>query len=76
LITLAFYEQERVSNFEFYSKLQKFEVDKLINQLDFNLPSRADICKELISHVNKVCITRNYYFFSYHSYSCFCLALS
>jgi len=57
LINLAFYEQERVSNFEFYSKLRKFEVDKLINQLDFNLPSKADICKELISHVNKVCIT-------------------
>jgi E3 ubiquitin-protein ligase UBR2 len=53
-MTLAFYEQERVSNFEFYSKLQKFEIDKLIDQLDSNLPSKADICKELISHVNKV----------------------
>ncbi len=63
MITLAFYEQERVSNFEFYSKLQKFEIDKLINQLDFNLPSKADICKDLISHVNKVCINLKKIFF-------------
>jgi Tfp pilus assembly protein PilO len=75
-MTLAFYEQERVSNFEFYSKLQKFEIDKLIDQLDSNLPSKADICKELISHVNKVSITRNYFYHSYSPLFFSCLALS
>lgn len=52
---LAFYEQERVTNFEFYTKLQKFDIDKLLNQLNMSLSSKVDICKELISHVNKVC---------------------
>ncbi|CAF1488990.1 unnamed protein product, partial [Adineta steineri] len=54
LITLAFYEQERTSNFEFYSKSQKFEIDQLFNQLYMNTPSKADSCKELLNHVYKL----------------------
>jgi Tfp pilus assembly protein PilO len=51
------HEQERTSNFEFYSKCQKSELDKLLNQLNMNIPSKAEICKDLLNHVNKVCIS-------------------
>ena len=51
---MAFYEQERVENFQFYSKLEKFELDKLIHQLNLQTPARAEVCKELLSHVNKI----------------------
>ncbi|CAF1204742.1 unnamed protein product [Rotaria sordida] len=54
LITLACYEQERESNFEFYSKCQKSELDKLINQLHLNTPSKAETCKELLAYVIKL----------------------
>ncbi|CAF1443811.1 unnamed protein product [Rotaria sordida] len=54
LITLACYEQERESNFEFYSKCQKFELEKLINQLHLNTPSKAETCKELLAYVIKL----------------------
>lgn len=51
---MAFYEQERIENFEFYSKFEKLGLDKLIHQLNVQVSSRADVCKELISHVNKI----------------------
>ncbi|CAF3756931.1 unnamed protein product [Rotaria socialis] len=54
LMTLACYEQERTPNFEFYSKCQKFELDKLINQLHLNTPSKAETCKELLAYVIKL----------------------
>ncbi|CAF4308834.1 unnamed protein product, partial [Rotaria sp. Silwood2] len=54
LITFACYEQERESNFEFYSKFQKFELDKLINQLHLNTPSKAETCKELLAYAIKL----------------------
>ncbi|CAF3522414.1 unnamed protein product [Rotaria sp. Silwood1] len=54
LITLACYEQERELNFEFYSKFQKIELDKLINQLHLNTPSKAETCKELLAYVIKL----------------------
>ncbi|UJR10060.1 hypothetical protein I4U23_014282 [Adineta vaga] len=53
LLTLALYEQEREPNFEFYSKCQKFEFDNLFTQLHLKLPSKAEICRELLNHTNK-----------------------
>ncbi|CAF0909766.1 unnamed protein product [Adineta ricciae] len=54
LIIFAFYEQEREPNFQFYSKCQKCELNKLFSQLHLHMPSKAEICKELINHINKL----------------------
>ena len=44
-----------MTNFQFYSKLTKFEIDQLINQLSGANPLwKADVCKELITHVDKL----------------------
>ena len=59
LITLAFYEQERMTNLQFYLKFQQFELDKLIEQLKNYQSSKIDVCKDLISHVYKTYLRFN-----------------